>query len=394
MEIKFILSFYLNLVVVFASEKDAAALRSKLLEHYDKTLRPVVNDSDTTKVKLAYWPQHILMLNEKTETLMTDGFVHLDWVDEHLKWNPDEYNNLTHVHFGDHEIWQPDIHLFYSAGSNSINQAKDGFLFVDNTGEVNWFPLATFEVPCVTNYKYFPYDKHSCNFEFGSWTHSGDSIFLNVYDQYELDAAHIGGAEWKMEKYYYSAVEYFMGNNYPYNSINFTMVVRRTSSLYKLTTVVPIVSSAMMTLASFWLELWTTPRYVVGIANFAMVALHLLSLATSLPAGKDIPLLAQFSATSVCLAMTFLLETVALDSTQRRRDAPPESLVRLARNVPDSILCALPLQSNPTASDDGEEKKRSIPKSDWHLVCVVFDRLFFYVFSFVYIIVTSLLLSV
>jgi len=34
------------------------------------------------------------------------------WTDEHLKWDPKNYANLTTIHFAAHEIWQPDLSVY------------------------------------------------------------------------------------------------------------------------------------------------------------------------------------------------------------------------------------------------------------------------------------------
>lgn len=34
------------------------------------------------------------------------------WFDPRLVWDVKDYGNLVELHFGDHEIWQPDMCLY------------------------------------------------------------------------------------------------------------------------------------------------------------------------------------------------------------------------------------------------------------------------------------------
>lgn len=377
------------LIVSLKAESDLTRLRQKILKDYNVDLRPVIDDNDTTTVRLAYYIKHILQLDEKSETLTTQGIIAVSWTDQHLVWNPTEFGNTTRINLGDHEIWQPDIFLFYSAGKNSLDQGRDTLLTVLSNGRVVWYPEANYDVPCQTDYKYFPYDQHKCELEFGSWSHDGDSLHLITREDFKMEFDKVTGSEWKLVAYTYNTTMYYMATQYPYNTINLTLWIQRTSSLYKATSAVPVVASAIFTLAGFWMELYGNSRYLIGITNFVLMSLHLINLGTTIPAGRNVPLLVQFSATVVCLSVGFLVETVILDSTKRRRGPAPEALVRLFRSMPKTFLCLEGPEEGAAPSDDVAAKQIA----DWRLVCGVADRLTFWIFTIIYVIVTAMLFS-
>ena len=39
-------------------------------------------------------------------------FATQDWIDENLKWNPEEYGNVKDVRIPPNRIWKPDILLY------------------------------------------------------------------------------------------------------------------------------------------------------------------------------------------------------------------------------------------------------------------------------------------
>ncbi len=51
-------------------------------------------------------------LEEVHSTFAVDVWMRILWNDPALVWEPQEYHNLSTVHFGDHELWRPDILLY------------------------------------------------------------------------------------------------------------------------------------------------------------------------------------------------------------------------------------------------------------------------------------------
>ena len=51
-------------------------------------------------------------VDERRSILSVDAWMRMAWTDDHLKWDPDEFDGLKQIHFGDHELWKPDIQLY------------------------------------------------------------------------------------------------------------------------------------------------------------------------------------------------------------------------------------------------------------------------------------------
>ena len=49
-------------------------------------------------------------------------------------------------------------------------------------GSVTHIPPANFETLCNFDLRYWPYDTQSCDLKFGSWSHDGFRISLDLYN--------------------------------------------------------------------------------------------------------------------------------------------------------------------------------------------------------------------
>lgn len=49
-----------------------------------------------------------------------------------------------------------------------------------NTGSVICIPALSYVTRCITDYTFWPYDKHECRIRFGSWSHTGEEINFHL----------------------------------------------------------------------------------------------------------------------------------------------------------------------------------------------------------------------
>lgn len=86
-------------------------LRSTLLAGYDKYVHPVRDNSRKVTVGVGMAVIH-LDVDEMRSVMSVDAWMRLSWVDEHLQWNPSDYDGVSSIHFGFNELWRPDILLY------------------------------------------------------------------------------------------------------------------------------------------------------------------------------------------------------------------------------------------------------------------------------------------
>ena len=92
-------------------------------------------------------------------------WLRLAWKDDRLRWDPDEYSNITEIRVKPSSIWVPDLTLYnpsdgkhqYSEEINNQVKAR-----VYHNGIVTWVPLVLYSVTCPMALRYFPFDIQVC----------------------------------------------------------------------------------------------------------------------------------------------------------------------------------------------------------------------------------------
>ena len=82
----------------FESEK---YLKDTLLKNYDKQLKP----QDVTEIKFALNLNQIITLIETQQIIVLNAFLDHEWLDQRLKWDPNEFNNITLMRIPSEIIW-------------------------------------------------------------------------------------------------------------------------------------------------------------------------------------------------------------------------------------------------------------------------------------------------
>ena len=76
-------------------------LAEKLLDKYDKKTRP----SDTSIIKFSLYLNQIIDLMEQEQIFVINVFLDHEWIDERLKWNSTEYENISLIRISNELLW-------------------------------------------------------------------------------------------------------------------------------------------------------------------------------------------------------------------------------------------------------------------------------------------------
>ena len=101
--------FLLNLILIILNNRAAFGINSKLefnltqslLKHYNKEMRP----SDHVEIKFALNLNQIVTMIEKEQILVLNVFLDHEWVDERLRWSPEDYQNITLLRINSDFLW-------------------------------------------------------------------------------------------------------------------------------------------------------------------------------------------------------------------------------------------------------------------------------------------------
>ena len=114
------------------SERD---LLDKLFKNYDKKLKP----SNSVEIKFSLNLNQIIFLIEQEQIIVLNVYIDHEWIDERLKWNPSDYNDITMLRISSDLIWSPDTLVDTIADDTSFLLPQKGTLFlVQHQGIVFW----------------------------------------------------------------------------------------------------------------------------------------------------------------------------------------------------------------------------------------------------------------
>lgn len=198
------------------AKNNEARIKRAIFCNYDKNARPSLTDGpiklkfkmivkgfnfETSSNKLTVSSWLAMVMNCEHKYQMNFGHAHFThqriefnflcvssffafpqtWTDDHLKWNPSEYNNIASITESSENFWQPDLALYNSDVASSHNEfCKTANCVISSTGIVSCIPPCTHDAKCVPNYTRFPFDTQNCTLHIGTWVNSGEEIDYKV----------------------------------------------------------------------------------------------------------------------------------------------------------------------------------------------------------------------
>ena len=94
-----------NIPNMLSMPEKEQALLNKLFKNYNKKLKP----SGTVEVKFALNLNQIVNLIEKEQIIVLNVFLDHQWIDNRLKWNPAEHNNISILRVSSDLVWTYDL---------------------------------------------------------------------------------------------------------------------------------------------------------------------------------------------------------------------------------------------------------------------------------------------
>ncbi|KAF5891834.1 neuronal acetylcholine receptor subunit alpha-7-like, partial [Clarias magur] len=284
-------------------------LYKELLENYNRLERPVANDSAPLVVELGLTLLQIIDVDEKNQVLITNAWLQLDWTDVYLSWNPENYPGVNNLRFPSSQIWTPDI-LLYNSADERFDATFHTNVLVNSSGACQYIPPGILKSTCYIDVRWFPFDVQKCDMKFGSWTHNGWLLDLQMQ---EVDiSTYIPNGEWDLvgvpgkrnELYYECCKE-------PYPDVTYTVTIRRRTLYYGLNLLIPCVLISGLALLVFLLPADSGEKISLGITVLLSLTVFMLLVAEIMPATSDsVPLIAQYFASTMMIVGLSVVVTV------------------------------------------------------------------------------------
>ncbi|XP_078370594.1 neuronal acetylcholine receptor subunit alpha-5-like isoform X2 [Oculina patagonica] len=376
------------------------------------------------------------MSESKRQMLLTSVWISQKWHNPFLVWNKDDYGGIDRIHVSPKEIWVPDI-VLYNNGDKQVLQAGHTEMFKNwvvlySNGTCTWDSPANFESRCNVEISSFPFDVQNCSLLFGSATYGSELLSIHPMhpgDKQERvrERIHNKNGEWEMENVYqevYSTgMEQRANSAQKYSFAKYTLEIKRKPLYYVMLLIVPCVLCTLLVLISFKIPPENGER--IGFCSTIMisVSVYLLIMADMLPEKSDtLPILGiYYTITMLEIALALMATILALSAyhsvseppacfkalyrmRKRKKEKEIESQRKLKlkkflkRNAVESAtptaesgaggIARVPVpvdpERKPAFLNDNElteDEKRKI----WRTVAVAWDRIFFWLFLFVFL---------
>ncbi|KAF2899334.1 hypothetical protein ILUMI_06839 [Ignelater luminosus] len=383
-------------------------LKKDLFMNYDKYARPQQH-YNSTNVKFGMAAIH-LETNELKSTVTISSWLRLVWTDSKLKWNESDYGGISVARIAEHEIWQPDIFLYNSvSGGEPITKVNAPNVLIYPNGEVLWVPTTKLTVLCEFNLRHWPFDTQHCFFKFGSWTHNGNEISIQLYNNKKfVDVSDYTPRAWiisntsaeQFSKMYDCCLE-------PYHEVLFNLTLVRNYQSYKALIVTPAVAITLLILMQFWLPLRAEERLILNCLTLIVDLMFLLYFTNHISAaGSNTPIIVIFYSTCLfmmCLTMATNILIFTLFKKTRAGSLPWVMKKYLQGNLGKFLLLNYYFEKDSCSSESQKNENEQNPQfarstaapykaqvcswkyNEQDMLTLAMDRIFFIVYSVVYI---------
>ncbi|KAM9846382.1 acetylcholine receptor subunit epsilon [Aulostomus maculatus] len=295
----------LGTVMVQVQCNEESELIRDLFKSYNKNIRPVVNPEDKVEVQIKLTLTNLISLNEKEETLTTNVWIEIQWVDYRLAWNSSLYYNIDLIRVPCNTVWLPDIVL-----ENNIDGKFDVAYYtnvlISSSGWMYWLPPAIYRSTCAIEITYFPFDYQNCTLAFRSQTYSANEVDLilavdsdQTIEWVDIDPeAFTENGEWaiihrparKMINTRYSP------DDLGYQEIMFNLIIQRKPLFYIINIILPCsLISSLVVLAYFLPAKAGGQKLTVSISVLLAQTVFLFLIAQKVPeTSLSVPLIGKY----------------------------------------------------------------------------------------------------
>ncbi|CAF91943.1 unnamed protein product, partial [Tetraodon nigroviridis] len=290
-----------------------------LFAHYNRLSRPVENTTDTVLVHFGLSIAQLIDVDEKNQMMTTNVWVKQEWNDYKLRWNPEEYENVTSIRIPSEIIWRPDIVLYNNAdGDFAVTHLTKAQLFYD--GRIKWMPPAIYKSSCSIDVTFFPFDQQSCKMKFGSWTYDRAKIDLvsMASDVDQMDYWESG--EWVIV----NAVGKYNIKKYEccteiYSDITYYFIIRRLPLFYTINLIIPCLLISCLTVLVFYLPSQCGEKITLCISVLLSLTVFLLLITEIIPSTSlVIPLIGEYLLFTMVFVTLSIIITVFVLNVHHR----------------------------------------------------------------------------
>ncbi|OWF37865.1 neuronal acetylcholine receptor subunit beta-2-like [Mizuhopecten yessoensis] len=213
----------------------------------------------------------------------------LQWTDEYIRWDSEEYDNITVVNLPLLDVWVPPMVLVNPADSYGFLSKEKDMLLVQYSSEgLAMLLFATYlESTCKPFIKYFPFDSHTCHLMI---SHLGYSLgeVISVPSHVYLDQL-VDNGQWTVDALNLTAKFIVAGNNAS-RYVDLSIQLSRRPEFLLLNLFIPIAFLICMNLFVFFLPAECGEKASYSITVLLSLAIFMTIVMDQLPPlSTDVP---------------------------------------------------------------------------------------------------------
>lgn len=235
-----------------------------------------------------------------------------------------------------------------------------------------WLAPAILKTECRVDVRNFPFDQQTCPMKFGSWTHDGLHIDVQLYQAFGMDVEeysenrewHLKGAPGERKVTLYNCCPE------PYPTLTFSVIIQRRAMFYVYNLVLPCGLIALLSLFSFYLPPNSGERVSFVITVLLAMSVYMLMVTENMPQSSEIPLVSKFFMASMCQIALSLAATCLIIKFSNAKQEMPKSIRLLVNNWLARVVFIKPLLPPKSGANsvhpdsNGNQKNKNVTDID------------------------------
>ncbi|XP_048745957.2 neuronal acetylcholine receptor subunit alpha-5-like [Ostrea edulis] len=268
--------------VTSQTNQNVLKLMNDIFTNYSSKVRPMISQERPLPLDVSFYLSSINEVSEVKEKLVTTGYIMLEWIDELLRWTPEDYNYTEMIFIPQNDIWKPDLVL--KNGFKKFEELGGSFyyLVIHHDGSVNWWPFHVFESRCAMDISRFPFDTQTCDIKFITWSHFVEQIEItkssNGIQYYEYEENGV----WDIVDTS-SEIKKEQGES----EVKFTLTLQRKPLYYVMNIILPVIFLGYLNILVFVIPVDAGEKMSFSVTVFLSFAVFLTIISTLLPTSSD-----------------------------------------------------------------------------------------------------------
>lgn len=262
--------------VVCYTVDDSYRLLQNITSNYSREIRPVYNQSKLLSVYISLEIVSIHEFDEVAEKVTGTAIVFLEWTDELIQWDPDDYDGIESLLVKRGRIWT--LELLHVNPAKSVEKLTEDWhvLRVNASGRVQYNFGAVFTSSCSVDVTYYPMDRQNCDIQLSFIGYNpSEVVFIPAYEKV-LTNYYTGNGAWDLSD---SSVSVrFFGS-----LATFNLVLDRKAQFVIVNIICPIVLLSILNILIFFIPTESGERISYAITVLLAIAVFLTVVGDNLP---------------------------------------------------------------------------------------------------------------